>query len=149
MIKKNISLLLLLTSFSFAYSSYLSAFMSDKRFLYVNSESLPEKCLEFIDKYFESYSVTRARFDGDYTVMLKGSITIEFDSKANLKSVHANGKAIPVTSFIDKNILAYINKMYNDASITYFGIKKDTYVIKLNNKKKLFFDKSFNFLKEK
>ena len=147
MIKKYVSLLLLVTSFSFVYASSLSADMSDKRFLYVNSESLPKNCLEFLDKYFESYSVAHARFDGNYTVMLKGSITIKFDSKGNLKSVYAS--SIPVTSFIDNKILTYINKMYNNVSITYYGIKKDMYEIKLGNKKKLFFDSSFNFVKEK
>ena len=123
--------------------------MPDRDFIYINSKSLPEKSLEFLNTYFKSYSVAHARFDGNYTVMLKGSIRIKFDAKGNLKNVYANGDIIPVTSFINKNILAYINKMYNDVSIDYYGIKKDTYQIKLDNKKKLFFDSSFNFVKEK
>ena len=42
-----------------------------------------------------------------------------------------------------------INKMYKNVSIDYYKIKKDMYEIKLDNKKKLFFDKNFNFVKEK
>jgi len=149
MIKKYVLFLCLAASFSFAYPAFSSTDMSDKRVRFVNPKSLPEKSLEFLDKYFNSYPIAHVRFNGSYVVMLKGNVSIKFDSKGKLESVYRNGNIIPLTSFIDDNILTYIKRKYNDASITYMGIKKGVYEIRLDNKKKLFFDNDFNFLEER
>lgn len=147
--KKSLSNILAITSIIFITSSCNSD-DSDSREVMVEITELPEQSRTFLQTNFNGFQVNRATkdvssFDEYYEIFVNNGITIDFNRIGEWTEVDGNGLSIP-TSFIDEEIVSYINTNYPTFPIENIDKKPYGYDVDLINNTELRFDTSGNFI---
>ena len=143
--KKNILNLLAVASLIFSTSACNSD-DSDSREVIVEVAELPEQSRNFLETNFNGFQVNRATkdvssFDEYYEIFLNNGITIDFNRIGEWTEVDGNGLSIP-TSFIDEEIVSYINTNYPTFPIESIDKKPYGYEVDLINNTELRFNTS-------
>ena len=142
---KNILNLLAVASLIFSISACNSD-DSDSREVIVEVAELPEQSRNFLETNFNGFQVNRATkdvssFDEYYEIFVNNGITIDFNRIGEWTEVDGNGLSIP-TSFIDEEIVSYINTNYPTFPIENIDKKPYGYDVDLINNTELRFDTS-------
>ena len=87
----------------------------------VNSNQLPVKAQQFLEKYFPNVEVSYAKqdtdiFDRDYTVVLTNGDKVEFDRNGNWKEVDCEHHQVPAGILPDV-ISKYISDKYKGQQV--------------------------------
>ena len=143
--KKNILNLLAVASLIFSTSACNSD-DSDSREVIIEVAELPEQSRNFLETNFNGFQVNRATkdvssFDEYYEIFLNNGITIDFNRIGEWTEVDGNGLSIP-TSFIDEEIVSYINTNYPTFPIESIDKKPYGYEVDLINNTELRFNTS-------
>ena len=143
--KKNILNLLAVASLIFSTSACNSD-DSDSREVIVEVAELPEQSRNFLETNFNGFQVNRATkdvssFDEYYEIFVNNGITIDFNRIGEWTEVDGNGLSIP-TSFIDEEIVSYINTNYPTFPIESIDKKPYGYEVDLINNTELRFNTS-------
>ena len=143
--KKNILNLLAVASLIFSTSACNSD-DSDSREVIVEVAELPEQSRNFLETNFNGFQVNRATkdvssFDEYYEIFLNNGITIDFNRIGEWTEVDGNGLSIP-TSFIDEEIVSYINTNFPTFPIENIDKKPYGYEVDLINNTELRFNTS-------
>ena len=143
--KKNILNLLAVASLIFSTSACNSD-DSDSREVIIEVAELPEQSRNFLETNFNGFQVNRATkdvssFDEYYEIFVNNGITIDFNRIGEWTEVDGNGLSIP-TSFIDEEIVSYINTNYPTFPIESIDKKPYGYEVDLINNTELRFNTS-------
>lgn len=117
----------------------------------VSYKVLNDKSLEFINEYFPDRGISSVfSTRGRYSVVLKGSLVLEFLVTGDWVRVNGNGKAIPTTNFIDTNIMNSLNRTYGNVSILSISkLNSGKYRARLTNGVEVTLDSNANIIKER
>ncbi len=118
----------------------------------ITKEQLPLKIREFLDTNFKNKEISLAVyekeiFDKDYKVVLEDGSKIEFSGKGEWTEIDCEHTRVPVTA-IHKNIVAYVNKHFNNAYIVEIKREKNSFEVKLNSDIELTFKGDLDELKD-
>mgnify|MGYP003526165418 FL=1 len=143
--KKNILNLLAVASLIFSTSACNSD-DSDSREVIIEVAELPEQSRNFLETNFNGFQVNRATkdvssFDEYYEIFVNNGITIDFNRIGEWTEVDGNGLSIP-TSFIDEEIVSYINTNFPTFPIENIDKKPYGYEVDLINNTELRFNTS-------
>ena len=147
--KKNILNLLAVASLIFSTSACNSD-DSDSREVIVEVAELPEQSRNFLETNFNEIQAIRIEKDIHsieeyYEVYFNNGIQVDFSANGEWTEVDGNGLSIP-TSFIDEEIVSYINTNYPTFPIENIDKKPYGYDVDLINNTELRFDTSGNFI---
>lgn len=143
--KNNILYILAITSIIFTINSCRSE-NSENSEVRIEITELPEQSRNFLETNFNGFQVNRATkdvssFDEYYEIFVNNGITIDFNRIGEWTEVDGNGLSIP-TSFIDEEIVSYINTNYPTFPIENIDKKPYGYEVDLINNTELRFNTS-------
>lgn len=101
---------------------------------------LPEKSINFINKYFNYNDILNVeKLNELYRVIFNDGITIYFDSNGSWQEV--DGNSIPINiNFIDKKVIDTVRKTNPNSAIIKIKKRWNMYVISLDNYINVFID---------
>ena len=143
--KNNILYILAITAIIFTINSCRSE-NSENSEVRIEITELPEQSRNFLETNFNGFQVNRATkdvssFDEYYEIFLNNGITIDFNRIGEWTEVDGNGLSIP-TSFIDEEIVSYINTNFPTFPIENIDNKPYGYEVDLINNTELRFNTS-------
>lgn len=115
-------------------------FIFTYKFSFSYNGILPEKSINFINKYFNYNDIINIeKLNELYRVIFNDGITIYFDSNGSWQEV--DGNSIPINiNFIDKKVIDTVKKTNPNSAIIKIKKRWNMYVISLDNYINIFID---------